>query len=486
MKISKYKNIEYSEVWLSELEESIRIDSEFFDSLYFNRENLIKGKNNKKLKEIADNSWNTFSKSLNEIKYIEISNVDIENADYKFENVISKNAPSRAKKLVSYKDVLISTVRPNRNAVTIIKEKENNIVCSTGFCKLKVKSILPEYIFILFKTNIYRDFLVRYTTASMYPAVQERDIMKQSIPIPSESFQKEIESLVLKSYELKNKSEKLYQEADNILIEELGLENWKPKTRKFKLGGKEFEVEDSISEVYFSKAVKNWRFDSEHWEPQYEDIIKKFKRFKTIKLGSLVSYPISSGATPKAGGDDYIDDGSGFPFLRAVDLVDGRVNASDLLYIKDKIHYGMLKRTQLKKEDVLFSIAGTVGRTAIFNHPFEANINQALSIIRIPNEKIVCRLYLVVLFNSYIGKKIVSKTARQGLQTNLSLAEVASLEIPIIEYQIQKKISNKIKEFFDLKDYSKNLLEISKRAVEIFIEQDEKAALKFIKENKDK
>jgi restriction endonuclease S subunit len=141
----------------------------------------------------------------------------------------------------------------------------------------------------------------------------------------------------------------------------------------------------------------------------------------------------------------------------------------------------MLKRTQLKQNDFLFSIAGTVGRCAIFEHAFEANINQAVAILRF-NDVRVNHYYLMVLFNSLIGKEFVAKYARQGLQTNLNLAEVGELSIPIIAKEIQTKIASFVKQSFTLKAKSEHLLNVAKRAVEIAIETDEQAALEYINE----
>jgi restriction endonuclease S subunit len=138
-----------------------------------------------------------------------------------------------------------------------------------------------------------------------------------------------------------------------------------------------------------------------------------------------------------------------------------------------------LKKTKVKKNDVLFSIAGTVGRCAIFDHDFEANINQAVSILRF-DEAQVKRLYLIVFFNSKIGKMYVSKYARQGLQTNLNLNEVSDLKIPILDYNLQEEISKKVQDSFDIKEKSKQLLEIAKIGVEKAIETDEETATAWI------
>lgn len=75
---------------------------------------------------------------------------------------------------------------------------------------------------------------------------------------------------------------------------------------------------------------------------------------------------------------DYSDAENVVPFIRAVDLQNGQVSINNFNYIKPEIHNKLLKRTQLKQNDFLFSIAGTVGRCAVFEHDFEAKLIKRL------------------------------------------------------------------------------------------------------------
>jgi restriction endonuclease S subunit len=162
-------------------------------------------------------------------------------------------------------------------------------------------------------------------------------------------------------------------------------------------------------------------------------------------------------------------------------LKEGEVVTENFIYIKKEIHKGALKRTQVKKGDLLFSIAGTVGRCALFDHSFEANINQAVSILRFDNN-IVNKLYLIVFFNSEIGKEFVSKYSRQGVQTNLTLTEVADLRIPVIDISKQLAIADLVKESSRLRKRSEHLLEVAKKAVEMAIEKGEERAIEWMAE----
>jgi len=223
----KYK-IEHSVVNVSELEGEMRIDAEYYEPIWLELEEKLKILDHDLLCNLTSNRYKIFNeKECNKFYYIEIANVSLTSGDYELEEIPCSLAPSRAKKLVEKNDILISTVRPNRNAIAFIFEvKQKPLVASTGFCKLKVINgrISSPYLFVLFKTSYYKNLLTRKTTATMYPAVSENDIMNLIIPIPSNDFQKQIEKLILKAYEEREKAKQLYRQAEEILIEELGLD----------------------------------------------------------------------------------------------------------------------------------------------------------------------------------------------------------------------------------------------------------------------
>lgn len=102
----------------------VRIDAEFYLPVYLRYEKLIGDRKNDFLYNLADNSYKSFSRKDGTFDYIEISNVDLETGEYHTETLNPDNPPSRAKKILYKDDVIISTVRPNRNAITIILEEK--------------------------------------------------------------------------------------------------------------------------------------------------------------------------------------------------------------------------------------------------------------------------------------------------------------------------------------------------------------------------
>jgi type I restriction enzyme M protein len=84
------------------------------------------------------------------------------------------------------------------------------------------------------------------------------------------------------------------------------------------------------------------------------------------------------------------------------------------------------------------------------------------------------------LINSIIGQTQLERIGTGGVQTNISSSDILNILIPIIDDTIQTQIEEKIKESFALKESSKELLEVAKRAVEIAIEDGEDMAMEYI------
>src|SRR5690606_28697664 len=101
----------------------------------------------------------------------------------------------------------------------------------------------------------------------------------------------------------------------------------------------------------------------------------------TIGVLKDVAGLITKGSTPTSYGHQYVT--QGIPFVRVEHLRNGLINRSGITQFIDSSADETLKRSRLKSGDVLFSLAGTIGRTAIVQDcDVPANTNQALGIVR--------------------------------------------------------------------------------------------------------
>ena len=87
--------------------------------------------------------------------YVDISSVDAKSKQIVgAKQLLGKDAPSRARKVINAKDVIVATTRPNLNAVAMAPEGLHNQICSTGFCVLRAGADLnPTYLFFFVQTS---------------------------------------------------------------------------------------------------------------------------------------------------------------------------------------------------------------------------------------------------------------------------------------------------------------------------------------------
>ena len=149
-----------------------------------------------------------------------------------------------------------------------------------------------------------------------------------------------------------------------------------------------------------------------------------------IKLGDFCDL-ITKGTTGKSQSEQ-----GKVNFVKVENLKDNEIYP--IVKISEEEHFGSLKRSILYEGDILFSIAGTLGRTAIVkNNILPANTNQALAIIR--GYKLDAYFLLVVLSGEVV-KDYIRKNPTVGAQPNLSLEQVSSLKIKIPSLEEQQAI----------------------------------------------
>ncbi|MDD5071782.1 MAG: restriction endonuclease subunit S [Patescibacteria group bacterium] len=183
------------------------------------------------------------------------------------------------------------------------------------------------------------------------------------------------------------------------------------------------------------------RIDPSFYRPEFKILEKAFIDGKyQVKTLKDIAEKISSGATPLSGGDAYTNKEEGIPFIRSGDInADKNINFDDLLYIKEDIHQKKLKSSQLKKGDVLIAIVGaTIGQVSLYDYDREANINQAIAMVRV--NKGINPEYVKEYLLSTVGQNQLNKIKRPVARANINLEEVGSIKIPLPPLSIQNKI----------------------------------------------
>ena len=133
-----------------------------------------------------------------ELTYIDISSIDNVSKTISYPKILQcRNAPSRARRTVKAGDVLVSTTRPNLNTVALVPKTLDQQVCSTGFCVLRPsEAIDSNFLFYFVCSSRFVINLSRLVQGALYPAVTDKQVYDQNIPLPPIAEQKRIVAIL--------------------------------------------------------------------------------------------------------------------------------------------------------------------------------------------------------------------------------------------------------------------------------------------------
>ena len=156
----------------------------------------------------------------------------------------------------------------------------------------------------------------------------------------------------------------------------------------------------------------------------------ELERIERKPLSELCNV-VTKGTTPTTLGKSFVE--SGINFIKAESILDDHsIDKSKFAFIDEETNT-LLKRSVIHAGDVVFTIAGTLGRFALIDDSvLPANTNQAVAIIRVDAKKILPE-YIYTCFIGGWHTDYYTKRVQQAVQANLSLTTIKSLPIPVLD-----------------------------------------------------
>lgn len=155
-----------------------------------------------------------------EIEYIDIASVTPgsinETTPYHF-----RDAPSRARRVVSHGDIIWSCVRPNRRSYAVIWQPPENHVASTGFAVISPITMPTSFLYQAVTTDLFVGYLENHAKGAAYPAVVAGDFERAKVLVPSSvlsnTFNEFAEPLLSEAHNLRTQNQKLRAARDLLL-----------------------------------------------------------------------------------------------------------------------------------------------------------------------------------------------------------------------------------------------------------------------------
>ena len=216
-----------------------------------------------------------------------------------------------------------------------------------------------------------------------------------------------------------------------------------PELLKCKIFAPDYQEQKRIADTLWclEQKINNNEAINNNLEQQAKALFKSwfidFEPFGGVQPPEMKFVPlqelckvVTKGTTPTTLGKPFTS--SGINFIKAESILDSHsIDSSKFAFIDEETN-ALLKRSVIKANDIVFTIAGTLGRFAMVdNSVLPANTNQAVAIIR-PDENKVTPAYLYSFFIGNWHNEYYSKRIQQAVQANLSLTTIKSLPIAVL------------------------------------------------------
>ena len=289
---------------------------------------------------------------------------------------------------------------------------------------------------------------------------------KISIPKICTRIQYTIAKMYSTAYTNIENANNKYSQAENLLISELGLENFSPSKEKVSI--------KTLKESF----LKTGRLDSEYYQPKYDEILNKITKYGCSEFTNFVDsyttgYPYSS--------DSYVEK-DGIALIKISNINNFKLDISSASLIPKK-DIDLSAENVVQKNDILVSMSGTIGNSCIVQEDIKAVVNQRIMKIKSKN---INPVVFSLIINSMIGKNQLERIQTGGVQANISPKDILKIQIPCIKTSVQDEIASYIKQSMEYSKKAKELLNISTKAVEIAIDKDEQTAHNFLDRQTDR
>ena len=333
-------------------------------------------------------------------RYIDVSSVS--NEIYRITNhnqIVGGDAPSRARKVVFGGDTIFATVRPYLRNIAQVSDDLHDSICSTGFCVIRANKQISDsgYLYYAVLTDDFVGRVVARQKGSSYPAVTDKEIYAQLIPLPPLPEQLRIAAVL-------NAIQEAIAAQDDVIAAARAVKR-SLLQRLFTYGPGQEPAETKETEIGELPA---------HWEVvQFGDSIATGPQNGLYK--SLTLY---GSGTPILRINDYENDGSFFT----------------LAFRRVQVAQEEFERYRLYAKDIVINRVNSLshlGKAALIPELPEPSIFESnMMRLRLDSKKLLPDYAILWLLHPNAREQMRGKAKRAVAQSSINQGDMKSLLIP--------------------------------------------------------
>jgi len=297
-------------------------------------------------------------------------------------------ASSRARQIVKKGDTLFSTVRVNLERVAFLEHELNDLIASTGFTVVRANEKSDgQYLFYTVSSPQFIDRLSKLQKGTAYPAVTDKIVFNEEIPLPPLEEQKQIAAL--------------FQSIETAME---------------KVEGQEKNLK-ALRKSLINKLTKQ--------NPEFGTLLTK-SIYKEYSIGDLaVEVPDRTDNPQKSGIEKFI----GLEEFESGELTIRKFSSTEKLVSAMKL---------CKKGDVLFARRNAYLKRASLTD-FDAVCSGDVIVMR-ANEKIILPKFLILIMNTDEFWEFAISNAAGTMSKRVKWRDLATYALELPDLNIQAKI----------------------------------------------
>jgi hypothetical protein len=360
--------------------------------------------------------------------------------------------PYMARSHLKRGDVLLSIVGTIGDLSLVASDKA--ATCSCKLAILRPRGIAPEYLAVALRSKYGRLQIERLTRGAVQMGLLLDDMDQLMVPRLSKEVEARVARAVSVAKETRDRAAEALLIAEGELTAALGLDDWVPPSA--------LSYVRSLSEL---KAAGRW--DSQFHAPVVDAYLERLSA--RLPLETVASLGEVLNGEPVA----YSDVGT-IPVIRSGDLVD---LDDDARFLKAADGESLVT---LQTGDILISSIGfgSIGKVQVFDKPGTYGVVSEVTVIR---ERALDPYFVAAFLRSKAGQVQIERwiTGATG-QLHLYPRDVKRIMIPIGDVGLQGAMRLAAEKCRLMRRRANELLAVARRAVEVAVEDDEKAALRVL------
>jgi type I restriction enzyme S subunit len=300
-------------------------------------------------------------------------------------------------------DLIIA--RAGTTGISVLIEKDfENVIFGSYLIKVRLsRKVHPKFMRYFCQSRLYWDHITSSQAGSTLKNISLPVLRSLNVPLPSSIEEQQ------KIAEILSTVDEAIRKTNEVIA----------KTERLKKG---------LMQELLTKGIG-------HKEFKDTEIGRIPKEWEVVKLND-VTMSIKDGMHNPPKRVPY-----GIPLLSARNIIDGKiVRLPDDTYITPQDYDGLSERHEIKKGDVLLTIVGTIGRSAVVRSDPDFAVQRSVAIIR-PNNKLVTSDFLHVVFQSPSFQKQLISRIKLTTQSGVYLRELGKIPLPLPSLPEQQRIA---------------------------------------------